>query len=161
MDDARVRMEFWRMVSLHHNLRRRNTEVIPEITPFFLKRDNYFYSRYEKTATLGQYFFFVLGLPQFAWSKTGRKLWTMFIALLATKRIRNRTTRVADAPCESALRGMKWLCLICILMSRVFYAYFISSSRWWAGPWQPCSKTCGSDGEKRRSVLCVQVKVNA
>ena len=29
--------------------------------------------------------------------------------------------------------------------------------RWWSGPWQPCSKTCGSDGEKRRSVLCVQV----
>ncbi|XP_076069454.1 ADAM metallopeptidase with thrombospondin type 1 motif B [Oratosquilla oratoria] len=27
---------------------------------------------------------------------------------------------------------------------------------WWAGPWQPCSTTCGSGGLRRRSVMCVR-----
>ncbi|CAL4068988.1 unnamed protein product, partial [Meganyctiphanes norvegica] len=26
---------------------------------------------------------------------------------------------------------------------------------WWSGPWQPCSVTCGSDGTRRRTVICV------
>ncbi|KAK2704260.1 A disintegrin and metalloproteinase with thrombospondin motifs 12-like isoform X2 [Artemia franciscana] len=31
--------------------------------------------------------------------------------------------------------------------------------RWWSGPWQPCSQTCGYDAYRRRTVLCV-VKVD-
>ncbi|XP_074064523.1 A disintegrin and metalloproteinase with thrombospondin motifs 12 isoform X2 [Macrotis lagotis] len=28
--------------------------------------------------------------------------------------------------------------------------------RWWAGEWQACSTTCGPQGEKKRTVLCIQ-----
>ncbi|KAM9096306.1 A disintegrin and metalloproteinase with thrombospondin motifs 12 [Sarcophilus harrisii] len=28
--------------------------------------------------------------------------------------------------------------------------------RWWAGEWQACSATCGLQGEKKRTVLCIQ-----
>ncbi|XP_068958063.1 A disintegrin and metalloproteinase with thrombospondin motifs 12-like [Petaurus breviceps papuanus] len=28
--------------------------------------------------------------------------------------------------------------------------------RWWAGEWQACSATCGPQGEKKRTVLCIQ-----
>ncbi|XP_068201484.1 A disintegrin and metalloproteinase with thrombospondin motifs 6-like [Palaemon carinicauda] len=27
---------------------------------------------------------------------------------------------------------------------------------WWSGPWQPCSVTCGTDGTRRRTVICVR-----
>lgn len=29
-------------------------------------------------------------------------------------------------------------------------------ARWWAGPWQHCSVTCGNDGIHRRTVICVR-----
>ncbi|KAM4707185.1 A disintegrin and metalloproteinase with thrombospondin motifs 12 [Discoglossus pictus] len=28
--------------------------------------------------------------------------------------------------------------------------------RWWAGEWQQCSNTCGPNGEKKRTVLCIR-----
>ena len=28
--------------------------------------------------------------------------------------------------------------------------------RWWTGPWQHCSVTCGDDGLHKRSVMCVR-----
>uniref|UniRef100_A0A8C5LHH5 A disintegrin and metalloproteinase with thrombospondin motifs 12 n=2 Tax=Leptobrachium leishanense TaxID=445787 RepID=A0A8C5LHH5_9ANUR len=28
--------------------------------------------------------------------------------------------------------------------------------RWWAGEWQQCSTTCGTTGEKKRTVLCIR-----
>lgn len=27
---------------------------------------------------------------------------------------------------------------------------------WWSGPWQPCSVTCGDNGIRRRTVICVR-----
>lgn len=27
---------------------------------------------------------------------------------------------------------------------------------WWSGPWQPCSVTCGDNGTRRRTVICVR-----
>ncbi|XP_028358259.1 A disintegrin and metalloproteinase with thrombospondin motifs 7 [Phyllostomus discolor] len=29
-------------------------------------------------------------------------------------------------------------------------------ARWWAGEWQPCSRSCGPGGLSRRAVLCIQ-----
>ena len=29
--------------------------------------------------------------------------------------------------------------------------------RWWAGPWQPCSLTCGNNALKKRTVMCISV----
>ncbi|KAK7115625.1 hypothetical protein V1264_001461 [Littorina saxatilis] len=29
-------------------------------------------------------------------------------------------------------------------------------ARWWTGPWQHCSVTCGEDGSHKRSVMCVR-----
>lgn len=29
-------------------------------------------------------------------------------------------------------------------------------AKWWAGPWQHCSVTCGSTGTRRRTVICVR-----
>ena len=29
-------------------------------------------------------------------------------------------------------------------------------ARWWAGPWQHCSVTCGNNGVHRRTVICVR-----
>ena len=30
------------------------------------------------------------------------------------------------------------------------------SHRWWTGPWQHCSVTCGDDGVRKRTVLCTR-----
>ena len=30
------------------------------------------------------------------------------------------------------------------------------TSRWWVGPWQHCSVTCGKDGTHQRTVICVR-----
>ena len=30
--------------------------------------------------------------------------------------------------------------------------------RWWSGPWQHCSVTCGDDGKHKRTVICVRSK---
>lgn len=30
------------------------------------------------------------------------------------------------------------------------------SLRWWVGGWQQCTATCGSDGVRKRTVLCVR-----
>ena len=30
--------------------------------------------------------------------------------------------------------------------------------RWWSGPWQHCSVTCGDDGRHKRTVICVRSK---
>ena len=32
----------------------------------------------------------------------------------------------------------------------------ICTLRWWAGPWQHCSVTCGNNGVHRRTVICVR-----
>lgn len=29
-------------------------------------------------------------------------------------------------------------------------------ARWWVGGWQSCSASCGSDGIRKRTVLCVR-----
>lgn len=29
-------------------------------------------------------------------------------------------------------------------------------TRWWAGEWQPCSRSCGPEGLSRRAVLCIR-----
>lgn len=29
-------------------------------------------------------------------------------------------------------------------------------NRWWAGEWQPCSRSCGFKGVSRRAVLCLR-----
>lgn len=31
----------------------------------------------------------------------------------------------------------------------------ITLARWWAGEWQPCSRSCGPGGLSRRAVLCI------
>lgn len=32
----------------------------------------------------------------------------------------------------------------------------VTLTRWWAGEWQPCSRSCGSRGLSRRAVFCVR-----
>jgi len=34
--------------------------------------------------------------------------------------------------------------------------HFDTVARWWTGPWQHCSVTCGDQGTRKRTVLCVR-----
>lgn len=34
--------------------------------------------------------------------------------------------------------------------------FCVSLCRWWVGEWQKCSASCGSSGQTKRTVLCIQ-----
>lgn len=42
--------------------------------------------------------------------------------------------------------------LSCVLLSTFCQICF----RWWVGSWQQCTATCGSEGVRKRTVLCVR-----
>jgi thrombospondin motif-containing protein 7/thrombospondin motif-containing protein 12 len=43
-----------------------------------------------------------------------------------------------------------------VLLSFLRCEAIIYSDRWWTGPWQHCSVTCGDNGVHHRTVICVR-----
>lgn len=35
-------------------------------------------------------------------------------------------------------------------------SHCVPLTRWWAGEWQPCSRSCGPEGLSRRAVFCIR-----
>lgn len=40
--------------------------------------------------------------------------------------------------------------------AKIIFLFECNSGRWWSGPWQHCSVSCGENGFHRRTVLCVR-----
>lgn len=55
-------------------------------------------------------------------------------------------------------------CNVCIVILHhkwttkfeIFASFASVLDRWWVGEWQKCSASCGSTGQTKRTVLCIQ-----
>lgn len=93
-----------------------------------------------------------------------RWTWVSWTSLFVTQRAVQKTG-TANARRWTVLQGLnpkKVLGRVCCCQDPVPTLISVRSLchpvflRWWVGGWQQCTATCGSDGVRKRTVLCVR-----